>query len=82
MWRLGLPCLCSASPAYIRVSDVAGVSSTCEDEKVWNIRFSKLFNDPVFAFEEIVRGQSYLYEYHNRSVLLDKWDRVVESVMD
>jgi hypothetical protein len=81
MWRLGLPCLCSASPAYIRVSDVAGVSSTCEDEKVWNIRFSKLFNDPVFAFEEIVRGQSYLYEYHNRSVLLDKWDRVVESVM-
>ena len=81
MWRLGLPCLCSASPAYIRVSDVAGVSSTCEDEEVWNIRFSKLFNDPVFAFEEIVRGQSYLYEYHNRSVLLDKWDRVVESVM-
>ena len=81
MWRLGLPCLCSASPAYIRVSDVAGVSSTCEDEEVWNIRFSKLFDDPVFAFEEIVRGQSYLYEYHNRSVLLDKWDRVVESVM-
>jgi hypothetical protein len=81
MWRLGLPCLCSPSPAYTRVSDVAGVSSTCEDEKVWNMKFLKLFNDPVFAYEEIVRGQNYLREYHSRSVLLDKWDRVIESVM-
>jgi hypothetical protein len=81
MWRLGLPCLCSASPAYIRVSDVAGVSSTCQDKEVWNMKFSNLFNDPGFAYEEIVRGQNYLHEYHNRSILLEKWDSVVESVM-
>ena len=82
MWRLGLPCLCSASPAYIRVSDAAGVSSTCENEGVWHMKFSNILNDPGFAYEEIVRGQSYLHEYHNRGVLLDKWDSVIESVID
>ena len=81
MWRLGLPCLCSASPAYIRVSDAAGVSSACENEGVWHMKFSNILNDPGFAYEEIVRGQSYLHEYHNRGVLLDKWDSVIESVI-
>jgi len=81
MWRLGLPCLCSPSPAYTRVSDAAGVSSTCENEEDWLMRFSNLLNDPRFAYEEIVRGQNYLHEYHNRNILLSKWDRAVESVM-
>lgn len=81
MWRLGLPCLCSASPAYVRVSDVAGVKGTCENEEDWHTKFSSLLNNPGFAYEEVVRGQDYLREYHNRSILLNKWDRAVESVM-
>ena len=81
MWRLGLPCLSSASPAYIRVSEAAGVSSTCENESDWHSKFTNLLNDPSFAYEEIVRGQDYLQLYHNRITLLSKWDRAVESVM-
>jgi hypothetical protein len=81
MWRLGLPCLCSASPAYIRVSEAAGVSSTCENESDWHRKFTNLLNDPSFAHEEIVRGQDYLHLYHNRITLLNKWDFAVESVM-
>lgn len=82
MWRLGLPCLCSASPAYIRVSEVAGVSSACENESDWHTKFTNLINDPDFAYEEIVRGQDYLHVYHNRNILLNNWDRAVESVMN
>ena len=81
MWRLGLPCLCSPSPAYVRVSEVAGVSGTCENEVDWHAKFSNLLNDPGFAYEEIVRGQEYLHMYHNRDILLKKWDRAIESVM-
>lgn len=81
MWRLGIPCLCSASPAYIRVSDIAGVKSTCSNEEDWQTKFFNLLNDPGFAYREVARGQEYLHEYHNRSSLLNKWDRAVESVM-
>ena len=82
MWRLGLPSLCSSSPAYIRVSDLAGTKSTCKNERDWHVKFSNLLSDPIFAYDEIVRGQNYLREFHSKSVLLSKWDLAFKSVMD
>ena len=81
MWRLGLPCLTSPSPAYTRVSREAGVRAACDSPEVWLESFNNLLNDPIFANEEILRGQNYLREHHNRTDLLNKWDRAVESVM-
>lgn len=82
MWRLGLPCLTSASPAYSRVALKAGVNSICYDINAWLVNFQLLLNDPVFAYQEVVRGQEYLLENHNRKLLLEKWDNAIESVID
>jgi len=81
MWRLGLPCLTSPSPAYIRVASKAGVRAVCDSPKVWLENFSSLLSDPSFALEEVLRGQSYLHENHNRESLLNKWDQAIESVI-
>lgn len=81
MWRLGLPCLTSPSPAYVRVTNQAGVHSTCDDPNAWLMNFSHLLNDSNFAYSEIVRGQNYVREYHTRSILLEKWGYAIESVM-
>jgi len=81
MWRLGLPCLTSPSPAYVRVTDQAGVKGACEDSNAWHLNFNHLLNDPSFAYDEIVRGQDYLREFHTRTILLEKWDRAIESVV-
>lgn len=81
MWRLGIPSLTSCSPAYVRVSNQAGVKATCEDSKAWIQKISQLLEDSNFAFDEVVRGQSYLQEHHTRSIILKKWDRAIESVM-
>lgn len=81
MWRLGLPCLTSSSPAYVRVTNQAGVNSACEDSKAWHLNFNHLLNDSSFAYNEIVQGQNYLHENHTRKILLEKWDRAIESVM-
>ena len=81
MWRLGLPCLTSPSPAYIRVASKAGVKAVCDSPKVWLENFSNLLSDPSFAHEEVLRGQNYLRENHNRENLLTKWDQVIESVI-
>ena len=81
MWRLGLPCLTSPSPAYIRVATKAGVKAVCESPKAWLEHFSNLLSDPLFAHEEVLRGQNYLRENHNRESLLNKWDQVIESVI-
>ena len=81
MWRLGLPCLTSPSPAYIRVASKAGVKAICDSPKVWLENFSILLDDPSFSLEEVLRGQNYLRENHNRKRLLNKWDQAIESVI-
>ena len=82
MWRLGIPCLTSPSPAYIRVSNQAGVSAVCSSLDEWSNNFNQLLFDPKFARNEIRKGQDYLREHHQPSLLLNKWDRVFESVLD
>ena len=81
MWRLGLPCLTSSSPAYLRVSSKAGVIATCVDLDTWLTSFIRLINDPKFAHNETLKGQDYLREFHTKNILLDKWDKAIESVM-
>lgn len=81
MWRLGLPCLTSPSPAYVRVARQAGVTAVCNTLEDWFVNFNRLFNDPVFAFDEITSGQNYLRENHNQTILLKKWDLAFDSVM-
>lgn len=81
MWRLGLPCLTSPSPAYIRVALKAGTQVICGTPQAWLENFNSLLNNPAFAHEEVLRGQSYLHENHNKTILLHKWDKAVESVM-
>jgi hypothetical protein len=81
MWRLGLPCLTSPSPAYLRVSDEAGVSATCNTPKEWLESSQRILNDPFFASSQISAGQNYLREKHNRSILLKKWDMAFDSVV-
>jgi hypothetical protein len=81
MWRLGLPCLTSASPAYVRVTKLAGVSTTCNTLNEWTENFNRILEDSDFAYTQTLAGQNYLRENHNRSVLLNKWDMVFESVV-
>ena len=81
MWRLGLPCLTSASPAYKRVSKDAGVGAVCEDSNEWLRKMQNFIDDPEFAREEALRGQAYLRDNHTESQIFKKWDAAIESAL-
>jgi hypothetical protein len=81
MWRLGIPCLTSPSPAYARVARQSGASVVCDSLSNWSVSIKRLLNDSNFAHNEIVMGQNYLREYHTRGILLKKWDLAFESVI-
>lgn len=81
MWRLGLPCLTSPSPAYIRVASKAGVSAVCKNLQDWTSNFERILNDPTFARSESVKGQNYIHEFHTREILLQKWDDAFEAAL-
>jgi hypothetical protein len=81
MWRLGLPCLTSPSPAYLRVAKSAGVTAVCNSSHEWHENFVQILTDANYAKNEILAGQNYLSENHSQRILLSKWDLAFESVM-
>lgn len=81
MWRLGLPCLTSATPAYSRVADRSGVNLVCRSTSEWMEKSNMLLSDSDAAAETVSRGQAYIQEFHNSDILLEKWDRAIGSVI-
>ena len=81
MWRLGLPCLTSALPSYVRVNEIVGVDGVCRTNDEWHSKLGSLLTEEYLAEEMVIRGQSYLKEFHNSEVLLEKWDRAFESIL-
>ncbi|HUW88544.1 MAG TPA: hypothetical protein VMW30_09285 [Candidatus Paceibacterota bacterium] len=81
MWRLGLPCLTSSSPAYKRVAMSAGTDTICETPKEWESKLSQVLEDHEFARDVVTRGQNYLAQNHNSEILLSKWDQAFQSVL-
>lgn len=81
MWRLGLACLTSASPAYSRVAKAAGVSAICESPNEWLVKMQQLLDDPELARAEALKGQAYVRDYHSEPLLLKKWDEAIETAI-
>lgn len=81
MWRLGLPCLTSASPAYTRVMTEAGIEGTCTTESDWEEMIRQLLSDREYAEKNLTLGQKYLTKFHSKEILLEKWDRAIASIL-
>ena len=81
MWRLGLPCLTSMTPAYQRVALQAGVEVVCNNSNDWFEEMNLILSDPEYALNQVVLGQNFLRENHSSEILMRKWDQVFESVI-
>jgi hypothetical protein len=80
MWRLGLPAITSATPAYTRVSNISGSDIVCESDSEWEEKLNLLHNQD-YAEDLVRRGQDYLKDNHTKELLLLKWDGAIQSVL-
>jgi hypothetical protein len=81
MWRLGLPCLTSPSPAYSRVMKKARVNSICDSPIEWASNIAEMLHNRDWAEENVTLGQAYVKQFHNTDLLLERWDCAFESVL-
>lgn len=81
MWRLGLPVLASPTKSYGRVFASIGSSGLCETPTSWLEQISNFSKNQDSYWNQIRRGQEYLSEFHSQDILLNKWDRAIESVL-
>ena len=79
MWRLGLPCLTSAIPSYVRVSESVKQNFTCETTIEWEKKLNDFMAEPDLGREQVEAGKRYLSSFHSTNQLLAKWDRVLDN---
>ncbi len=80
MWRMGLPALCSATPAYERAMRAAGVDMSCTSADDWAHKLRHYAADADARRIAGERGHAYAEREFSRDRMLARWDAVLESV--
>lgn len=79
-WRMAMPVVTSASPAYKRAMQAAGMDLTAFDETAWTTIIEKLINDEGARRAAGTLGKSYTDTECSTDNLLRRWDSVFASV--
>ena len=80
MWRMGLPTLVSATPAYGRAMAQAGLEMTCASDGEWLSRLRRYGDDEPARRAAGTLGREYAVSEHGTERILERWDSVFASV--
>ena len=80
-WRMGMPVVTSATPAYERAMRAAGLSMTCRTQEEWFALLERLMLDEDLRRQAGIRGAAHAEAAYGEAGLLAKWDDVFQSVL-
>jgi glycosyltransferase involved in cell wall biosynthesis len=80
LWRMGMPVVASATPAYRRSMINAGLNLTCASPKNWLTVLEALIGDENLRREAGLRGKAYVDANFSEAQVLAAWDSVFSSI--
>lgn len=81
LWRLGMPVVCSATPAYRRAMRGAGLEEyACQDREQWVSAIERLLGDEALRREAGQRGRDYAEREFGEARILERWDALFASL--
>ena len=81
LWRMGVPAVVSATPAYSRAMVGAGLPMACRDEGEWREALEKYVWDEGARREAGRRGRAFVEANHGEELVLAQWDELLHSVL-
>jgi hypothetical protein len=81
MWRLGLPVLVSPALSYKRIMNEINTIGICNSSSDFNNIISDLFYREEELLNQVNEGRNYINKYHTDEMLIDKWNKVIESIL-
>lgn len=81
MWKMGMPVLVSATPAYSRIMEKAGIRMYCNDDNQWENMLEKYIVNNKEREKAGLTAKKFVGLNFNNSVLLNKWDELIMSVL-
>ncbi len=80
LWRMAMPVVTSASPAYMRAMHAAGMNYAAKDGADWVDILSHLIRDEAARRQAGIMGKAYVESEFSETTLLTRWDSVFESL--
>jgi glycosyltransferase involved in cell wall biosynthesis len=80
LWRMGMPVVTSATSAYVNAMDGAGLALACKDSSEWISMLEAIFLSEDARRVAGEKGKEYVNRNHNHNQLIEKWDRVFQSI--
>lgn len=80
-WKLGLPVLCSPSPAYARVSKTSGVNMLVSDGSWRRALTTRLKASNSDFEEEYSIIQNFLSIHHDKKSLIGRWEETLRPLI-
>lgn len=80
-WRMGLPVVTSATPAYERAMQRAGLAMTCRTPAEWVSTLERLMEDEPARRAAGQTGLAQARETYSEASLVSKWDTVVGPIL-
>ncbi len=80
-WRMGMPTVVTASPAYVRAMEKCGLDLYCRDSADWKEKLERLIADLAARKTAGTRGKQCADSVYGEDVYLQQWDRLFESVL-
>lgn len=81
LWRLGMPVVTSATPAYLRAMRDAGLEGlACRNKEEWEITLESIMGDESSRRKAGMSGRMYAETRFSKEVMFSKWDTVFASL--
>lgn len=79
-WRMAIPAVTSATPAYERTMRAAGLDMTCADADSWERLLVRYIEETEARARAGNQGYRFVTERHSEAALVRRWDDVFASV--
>jgi len=79
-WRMGLPTIASASPAYARTMAAAGLDLACKSNDDWRRMLDHIITDESARANAGRRGRDYAEANFSEAQLLARWDALFATL--
>jgi len=79
-WRMGVPAVVSATPAYERVMRRCGLSMACRTPSDWQVTIEQYMNDESARRDAGQAGRRFAEEHYGEETILERWDNLFASL--
>jgi len=80
-WRMGVPTVVSATPAYERTMQRCSLPMACRSQEEWIVTLEKYIVDKSARQEAGQRGRAFVEENYSEEKILASWDNLFSTVL-